>query len=271
MRNYTDSVRSKGFTIVELLIVIVVIGILAAITLVAYNGVQERARETTLQADLRSAATKMELAKVESGVYPTSADDLPKTEGTNYQITASDEEYCLTATATGADPYRVASGGTVSEGPCPGHEFGYAAPAGVNVAAPITQWARSGPAAVSGGVLQLPLHSSGTEPRAASGFVRVDEAKSMVATFEMRSMVAGARPVFGTRYYAADQSTLVANTSNYTSNGHAPSVTSVGAWESRSAGFALGPGIYYATIDVRTAGSYNGPVEIRNLEVKLTR
>lgn len=36
--------RRDGFTIVELLIVIVVIGILAAITIVAFNGVQERAR-----------------------------------------------------------------------------------------------------------------------------------------------------------------------------------------------------------------------------------
>lgn len=37
-------IKQKGFTIVELLIVIVVIGILAAITIVAFNGIQQRGR-----------------------------------------------------------------------------------------------------------------------------------------------------------------------------------------------------------------------------------
>jgi len=41
--------KQTGFTIVELLIVIVVIGILAAITVVSFNGVQEKARLTTAQ------------------------------------------------------------------------------------------------------------------------------------------------------------------------------------------------------------------------------
>jgi prepilin-type N-terminal cleavage/methylation domain-containing protein len=38
--------KRAGFTIVELLIVIVVIGILAAITIVAFNGIQQRGRNT---------------------------------------------------------------------------------------------------------------------------------------------------------------------------------------------------------------------------------
>lgn len=40
--------KRRGFTIVELLIVIVVIAILAAITIVAYNGIQQRSRVTAL-------------------------------------------------------------------------------------------------------------------------------------------------------------------------------------------------------------------------------
>ena len=46
--------KQKGFTIVELLVVIVVIAILAAITIVAYNGIQQRARVATAQSDMRN-------------------------------------------------------------------------------------------------------------------------------------------------------------------------------------------------------------------------
>lgn len=48
------SVKVRGFTIVELLIVIVVIGILAAISIVSYNGIQNRARDSTRRSDVAS-------------------------------------------------------------------------------------------------------------------------------------------------------------------------------------------------------------------------
>jgi prepilin-type N-terminal cleavage/methylation domain-containing protein len=59
-----------GFTIVELLIVIVVIGILAAITLVAYGGIQERARFSSMRSDLASMNKAIRLYHAQYGSYP---------------------------------------------------------------------------------------------------------------------------------------------------------------------------------------------------------
>ena len=66
--------QQSGFTIVELLIVIVVIAILAAITIVAYNGIQGRARDSSIQADLTNFSKKLELSRADTsdGLYPTS-------------------------------------------------------------------------------------------------------------------------------------------------------------------------------------------------------
>lgn len=59
-----------GFTIVELLIVVVVIAILAAITIIAYNGIQNRANDTAVQSDISNMAKKLQLYYTENGVYP---------------------------------------------------------------------------------------------------------------------------------------------------------------------------------------------------------
>lgn len=67
-----------GFTIVELLIVIVVIAILAAISIVAYTGIQNRAHDSIIQQDLATIAKKLELAKVDlEGRYPVSHVEFP--------------------------------------------------------------------------------------------------------------------------------------------------------------------------------------------------
>jgi len=64
--------NKQGFTIVELLIVVVVIAILAAITIVAYNGVQNRTYDTSVQNDLAQIAKKLEEKRVLSAdnTYP---------------------------------------------------------------------------------------------------------------------------------------------------------------------------------------------------------
>ena len=64
----------KGFTIVELLIVIVVIGILAAIVIVAYNGITSRANDTSYKTDAAGIAKVIETFNADSGRYPLAAD-----------------------------------------------------------------------------------------------------------------------------------------------------------------------------------------------------
>lgn len=71
----------SGFTIVELLIVIVVIAVLAAITIVAYNGIQNRASDTAVTSDLKSTAKLFELYKVDKGVYPLGDGQPPPAAG----------------------------------------------------------------------------------------------------------------------------------------------------------------------------------------------
>jgi len=64
--------KLRGFTIVELLIVIVVIAILAAITIVAYNGVQQRANVSATQGNVTILQKKMEAFNAVTNAYPAS-------------------------------------------------------------------------------------------------------------------------------------------------------------------------------------------------------
>ena len=62
---------SSGFTVIELLIVIVVIAVLAAITVVAYNGIQARAHNSSMVSAVSQWAKIIMLYKADTGAYPT--------------------------------------------------------------------------------------------------------------------------------------------------------------------------------------------------------
>ncbi len=79
------SPKTIGFTIVELLIVIVIIAILATLVIVAYTGIQNRAYDTSVKTDLANFGKKIEIAKAESSndLYPV-AGDIASTTGIKF-------------------------------------------------------------------------------------------------------------------------------------------------------------------------------------------
>jgi len=93
--------RQSGFTIVELLIVIVIIGILATLVIVTFSGVQQRARDSERKTDINAVAGQLEAAYAKTGTYPGLA-------GLNDSATRSTLEIRIDTKAF-ADPSNAAS------------------------------------------------------------------------------------------------------------------------------------------------------------------
>lgn len=71
MKNNINTNKAKGFTIVELLVVIVVIGILAAISIVSYTGVTKRANTAAVKGNLDAIVNAAESYYSGLAYYPT--------------------------------------------------------------------------------------------------------------------------------------------------------------------------------------------------------
>ena len=85
--------KQRGFTIVELLIVIVIIGILAAITIVSFNGVQQRARNAQTVLAAKSYLSAFQGYLIQNGSYPAVA-------ATSYYCLGQAAAACTTATGS---------------------------------------------------------------------------------------------------------------------------------------------------------------------------
>ena len=122
--------QSCGYSIVELVVVIVVIGILATIVIVSYNGVQNRAIANSLRSDLNNASDflRVDRALSSTGVFPTTLAaanggmGVKASSGTAFTYTVNNtntpKTFCLTATKN-AQIYNINQEGISFAGPCP--------------------------------------------------------------------------------------------------------------------------------------------------------
>lgn len=86
---------ASGFTIVEIIIVVVLLGILVAVVSVGYGNVRKTAALRAAQSDLLNVATSMERERQQNNAYPTS---LPSDFEPSSDVS-------LTLSASGAEPY----------------------------------------------------------------------------------------------------------------------------------------------------------------------
>lgn len=121
---------SLGFTIVELLIVVVVIAILATVTVVAYNGIKNRATDSSLKSITSQAGKKvLSYASLNNDQFPPETSyqsdlSLPNNSAqATYDYYTSDDRksFCISVTDTTKSPkqaYTLTSTGQITQGRC---------------------------------------------------------------------------------------------------------------------------------------------------------
>ena len=114
--------NEKGFTLIELMIVIAIIGILAAIAIPQFSAYRTRSYNSAAQADLRNSATAQEAYYVDNQSYADAATDLTGSYGLttsqNVDLTAQGTASTYTISAyhsSGDKTYTITGpGGTIS-------------------------------------------------------------------------------------------------------------------------------------------------------------
>lgn len=94
--------NTTGFTIVEMMVIVVIIGILAGLSAFGYRGWQSGLSQREVQSDLKMASTAMENAKNFGNGYPTSIPDGLNTsdEVTLTYVGGNSQSYCIEARST---------------------------------------------------------------------------------------------------------------------------------------------------------------------------
>lgn len=122
-KSQARALYSLGFTIVELLIVVVVIAVLAAVAIVSYNGITSQAKESATKSELSSISKQLEMIHISEGSYPESLDvaGLQHSSDSSASYTRSAQSYCVSMVVDGKAFYVSESSGSPQEGDCSGN------------------------------------------------------------------------------------------------------------------------------------------------------
>lgn len=88
----------RGFTLVELLVVIIVIAVLAAIAIPKFASSSQRSKESSLRANLKVVRNAVEMFKNDTGLFPAALTDLTATSAPDNGKDASGATKSITAT-----------------------------------------------------------------------------------------------------------------------------------------------------------------------------
>ena len=132
--------KQKGFTIVELLVVIVVMVILATIIGVAYSSVQKQALEASLKSDLSNIADRLVLDSLKLKQFPATLEDanggkgVEVSNGATFRYrpdnTSVQKTFCLTGVNEGMS-YMITESGPPKEGGCYNVALGASSPSSI--------------------------------------------------------------------------------------------------------------------------------------------
>lgn len=267
-----------GFTIVELLIVVVVIAILATISVVAYTGIQNRARSSAASAAVGQITRKIDLYRVEnSESYPDSLSALgiSNTANETYQYvvnnSTSPKVWCAAVTVGEKTYYASSNQKTPAEGSCLGGGGG-------NISPSLTYWMQSGAGGATydsgSGELVLSKAASGSY---ISPIIDVDGSTSYTLSFQIYP--SSASPNFtpkggaytGTRYFASDGVTPVQNTTGNTTNGNARGYD-LNTWSTYTATFVTGPNVKKTQVLIHSSPTtYTGDARIKDVSITINQ
>lgn len=134
MIKFNKNTANSGFTIIELLIVVVVIAILSAITIVSYNGIISRAKNSAALSNVEQIGKKVVVYALSNGVSLPSTlaiAGITDSGGSTYQYSINSANsavtlstFCLTANKDGISAQIVGTSESINKptfGPCAGH------------------------------------------------------------------------------------------------------------------------------------------------------